>query len=271
MNKLKPGAKASMTDIASAREDGRGENERGAQAPAQRSIALGDEDCLVDAEARQRNTMQRIRIPSERAHSGNYTLFEHVATQGVLIGAKKIKAIRKAWRELEKSRCSWFLLDRRLPDRRFFKDELGGHRDRRLQTSIDRALVGKNSVHTSGSLPMSIVSPKSQPYVNAPDHEYILLQFDLSHSFPHQLSSGCIDLTRLQRASKSSRQSTRRGRNNVIERGSSWVRDGRRNLVMLGDRAVDSKDHRLGFSRQIGFTNRSFDALDSDFGTIDNS
>ena len=39
---------------------------------------------------------------------------------------------------------------------------------------------------------------------------------------------------------------------------------------MLGDRAVDPEDHRLGFSREIGFANRSFDALDSDLGTIDN-
>jgi hypothetical protein len=89
--------------------------------------------------------------------------------------------------------------------------------------------------------------------VNAPDHEYILLQLDLSHRFPHQPSSGRINVTRLQRASKGARKSTRRGRDHVIERRSALFHNVRGNLVMFGDRAVDPEDHRLGFSREIGF------------------
>ncbi len=116
---------------------------------------------------------------------------------------------------------------------------------------------------------MSFIGSDSQPQVNAPDHQYILLQLDLSHGLPYLSSSGRIDLTRLQRASKGSRQSTRRGGDNVIERGGARFRNCRGNLVMLGDRAVDTENHRLGFGREIRFTNRSFDALDSNFRKID--
>jgi hypothetical protein len=38
--------------------------------------------------------------------------------------------------------------------------------------------------------------------MNAPDHQNILLQLDLAGRFPCKASSGRIDLTRLQRASK---------------------------------------------------------------------
>jgi len=49
----------------------------------------------------------------------------------------------------------------------------------------------------------------------------------------------------LQRASKGSRKSTRRGRDNVIERSGARLRNRRRDLVMLGDRAMDAKITRF--------------------------
>ena len=116
---------------------------------------------------------------------------------------------------------------------------------------------------------MSLCGLERQSHVNAADHEYVVLQFYLTHCVPHQAFAGCIDLTRFQRASKGSRQSTCRGSNNVIKRCGARFRDSGRNLVMLRNGAVDSENDWLRLSREIRFTNRAFDALDSDLGTID--
>ena len=129
------------------------------------------------------------------------------------------------------------------------ENKFGGHRDCRLQTAINRALAGEDPVHASGGFPVSLFGLEPQSHVNAADHKYVFFQFDLTHCFPHQTAARCIDLTRLQRASKGSRQSTRRGGNNVIERCGAGFRDVRRNPVMGGDGAVDAEYDRLRLGR----------------------
>jgi hypothetical protein len=66
------------------------------------------------------------------------------------------------------------------------ENEFRGHHDRRLQSAIDRTLVGEDPVHAIGGLPVSLLGPKPQSHVNAADHEYILLQLYLTQRFPHQ-------------------------------------------------------------------------------------
>ena len=92
---------------------------------------------------------------------------------------------------------------------------------------------------------MSFLSPEYQSHVNAPDHEHILFQLDLANRFSHEVP-GCIDLTRLQRASKGAGQSTRGSSDNVIERGGARLGNCRRNLVMLRHRAGNALRHRSG-------------------------
>jgi hypothetical protein len=123
-------------------------------------------------------------------------------------------------------------------------------------------------VHAIGGFPVSLPGLKPQPHVNAADHEYIVFQFDLTYRFPYQASTRCIDLTRLQRASKGSRKSTCGGGDNVIKRRGAGFRDCGRNPVVLGDRAVDSENDRLRLGREIRFTHRPFHTLYSDLGTI---
>ena len=55
------------------------------------------------------------------------------------------------------------------------ENEFGGHHDRRLQSAIDRTLVGEDPVHAIGGLTVSLLGPKLQPDVNAANHEYIVL------------------------------------------------------------------------------------------------
>jgi hypothetical protein len=59
-------------------------------------------------------------------------------------------------------------------------------------------------------------------------------------------------LTRLQRASEGSSQSTSRGGDNVIQGTGVRLQDGRRNLVMLRYGAMHSEYHGLLFGRKIG-------------------
>jgi hypothetical protein len=103
-----------------------------------------------------------------------------------------------------------------VPLKRRFEDQFCGNRNRRLQTTINGALVGEDSMHTSCSFPVRFLRLQPQAHMNAPDHEYILLQLDLADRFPHQASGGRIDLTRFQRASEGSRESTRGRGHHVI-------------------------------------------------------
>ena len=152
---------------------------------------------------------------------------------------------------------------------RRFEDEFGGHRDRPLQTSINRTLVCEDPLHTRSGLPLIFVGFESHPHVNASDHKDVILQLNLTDSFADQASTGRVDLTRLQRASKGSGKSACRGGDDVVECGCSWFRNVGRDLIMLRYGAMDTKNNRLRFSRKIRLAHRPFHSLDSDFGTLD--
>jgi hypothetical protein len=105
--------------------------------------------------------------------------------------------------------------------------------------------------------------------MDAADDEDIVLQFDLTHSLGYESLIRCIDLTRLQRASVGSGKSTGGRGDNIIQSRSVRFQYRRRNLVMFRDRAMHTENHGLGFSGKPGSANRSFDAFDSNLGTID--
>ena len=67
-----------------------------------------------------------------------------------------------------------------------FEKEFSRHRDCRLQTAVDRTLIGEDPVHAIGGFPVSFLGLKPQSHVNAADHEYIVLQFYLTQCFPNQ-------------------------------------------------------------------------------------
>jgi hypothetical protein len=105
--------------------------------------------------------------------------------------------------------------------------------------------------------------------MNPPDNEHVLIEFDLPNRFRNQPSIRCVDLTRLQRASEGSGESTRGGRDDVIQCGGVRFRNRRGYFVVLRDGAVNAKDDRFRFGRKIGSAKGPFYALNSDFGSID--
>jgi hypothetical protein len=59
---------------------------------------------------------------------------------------------------------------------------------------------------------------------DSPNDQNVSVQLDFPHGFCTQLTARGINLARLQRASKGSRQSTRCGRNDVVQRGRARCR-----------------------------------------------
>ena len=116
----------------------------------------------------------------------------------------------------------------------------------------------------------SVWRDQPQDHVNPADDEHALLRFHFTDDIRAQLSAACVDLARLQRAAKRAEQSTRGGRDNVIER--RGVRFGERggiDFVMVRDSAVDAECDRLHFAGQTRDAQRSLDAIDVSSGGVD--
>jgi hypothetical protein len=111
-----------------------------------------------------------------------------------------------------------------------------------------------------------------QPDVNASDHEDLVFGlFDFTDRLAGQPVAVRPDIARLQRASEGPRQSAGCGRDDVVERGRARLEGPGSDLVMLGHRAVDAEDDRLGLTGKIGAPDRALDALDPDLRAVHDS
>ena len=123
--------------------------------------------------------------------------------------------------------------------------QLRRHRDRRFERAIDRTLSAKKP-WTRVAVPLcDSCGLQFQDDVDAADHEHIVLQLNFADRFRHQSLIRSIYLTRLQRASEGSGQSTRRGSDNVIQGSGVRFQNRGRNLVVLRHRAMHSEYDRL--------------------------
>jgi hypothetical protein len=98
-------------------------------------------------------------------------------------------------------------------------------------------------MHTAGSFPMCLRCAQFQPHMNAADDEDTILQLDFTHRFRDKAFVRCIDLTRLQRASKGSGKSTGSRGNNVVQGCSVRFEHRRGHFVVFGHCSVDAEDH----------------------------
>ena len=104
-----------------------------------------------------------------------------------------------------------------------------------------------------------------ESHVNSFDDEHGILKLDLADCLRGQPLVRGVNLTRLQRASKCSRQSPSCRCDDVIQRGGVRLQDVRWNSVMFSYGAVDAEDYGLRFGRQGGSPDRSFHAFDANF------
>lgn len=146
--------------------------------------------------------------------------------------------------------------------------QLRGDRDRWLQRTINRTSVGKETVDPAGGLSVGLLGRQLQDHMDTADHEHVVLQLNFTDRFRHQSLVRGVYLTRLQRASEGSSQSTRRSGDNVIQGCSVGLQDRRRNLVMLRHGAMYSEYYGYLFGRKIRPAQRALYALNAHMGPV---
>jgi len=131
-------------------------------------------------------------------------------------------------------------------------------------------MIGKEAMYALRGLSMRVFQFEPQQHVNPLNHQDIVLQFHLAHGLRDQALVGCTDLTRFQRASKGSRKSTCRCRDNVVQGRGMRFQHVRWNFVMFRHRAMNSEDHWLRLGRQVCSADWTFHSFDANVGTIHN-
>src|ERR1700745_1809799 len=106
--------------------------------------------------------------------------------------------------------------------------------------------------------------------MDAPNDENSLLRLHVAGSFRHELPVARINFARLQRAPEGADHSTSGCGDYVVDRRSmGFFQFGGVDFVMLGDRTMNTENHRLQFAGQISDAKRANLALDSNFRDID--
>jgi len=117
---------------------------------------------------------------------------------------------------------------------------------------------------------MRLVSFEFEPHVNSLDDEHTALELDFPQRLGDQPLVRRIDLTRFQRASKCSSESTRCRCDNVVQSRGMGLENVRRDLVMLSHSAVNAKNDWFRFGRQVRSADGTLHTFDANIGTVDN-
>jgi len=123
-------------------------------------------------------------------------------------------------------------------------------------------------MHTLRGFSMRLFRFEPQPDVNSFDDQDIVLQLDVARSLRDQALVRCADLTRFQRASKGSRQSTGRCRDNVVQGGGMGFQYVRWNFIIFSYCAVHPENHWLRLGGQVSSADWTFHAFDANVGPI---
>jgi hypothetical protein len=105
--------------------------------------------------------------------------------------------------------------------------------------------------------------------VDSLNDEHLPFKLDLASNLAGELVIAGVDLTRLQRASERTAQSTARGRHDVVERGRARRVSVWRDLVVSCHLGVNSEHDWFVLGRQVGEPYRTLLALDSDARSVD--
>lgn len=125
-----------------------------------------------------------------------------------------------------------------------------------------------DAVDALGRLPMFRGDLQPVADVDSLQDEDASLDLDFTHGGRNESFVAGGNLTRLQRASQSSGQSSGGGSNHVIDgRGMRIVNVGV-DFVVLGHGSVDSEEHRLLLRRKVRPPQRALDSFDADLGSI---
>src|SRR5438876_6526486 len=148
------------------------------------------------------------------------------------------------------------------------KRKLGCDCNLRMDRAVDRTCLREEAVHALRRFALRGLGLEQHLDMNPLDHQYVSFQLHLSDGFRDQFPGGRGDLTRLQRASESPGQSTRRGRHDVVDgRRVRLVRAGL-GAVVLRHRAVGAEFHRLRLLGKKSVAQRALDSFDAHLRAI---
>jgi hypothetical protein len=129
------------------------------------------------------------------------------------------------------------------------ENQFRGDGDGGLQSPVDGAAIRKEFVDAAGRFPVFGLGLQPQFGVNAADNEDAILGFYFANGLGNQPCIRGIDVTRFQRASEGAGESAGCRRDYVVECGRMRLQHIRRDVVVLGDRAMHAEDHRRRLSR----------------------
>jgi hypothetical protein len=131
-------------------------------------------------------------------------------------------------------------------------------------------VVGVETVHPLRGFPLPGIGLQPQLDVDPFDDQDLPFELDLSGRLANEEPFTGRNLTRLQRASEGSGQSTRCGRDHVVEgRGVLFILP-RLRAVVSGDRPVCPEPDRMGLGWEPSPAHWTLHPLDADLGTISN-
>src|SRR5262245_41775948 len=101
--------------------------------------------------------------------------------------------------------------------------------------------------------------------MNPADHKNTIFRLDFAACFCDKFASARVDFTRLQRASEGSQHSTRRCRNDVVNRGGVRFSQGRNIYsIVLCDRTVNAEGDDMVLAGQMRSAQRAFLSFEPD-------
>ncbi len=130
-------------------------------------------------------------------------------------------------------------------------------------------MIGVDFVHAPCRFAFVLWYLQRVLHVDPSKYEYRSVLFDFSSDLAHQVVGAHGNLARSQRAGKSARESATGGRNDVIDRRRMRFHPGHVDAVMLGDRAVDTKQDRLAFGRKGRGAEGTTEPANLHFGFVD--
>ena len=121
-----------------------------------------------------------------------------------------------------------------------------------FQGPVNRAIPGVHGVHPLDGLLLAWIRLNPVADVDPPDNEHSVFGLNFTSDFSCELTVAGVNLTRFQRASQCTGESTTRGRNHIIQGGRPWVEVIRSQAVVPGHVAVHPESDGLVFRGQIG-------------------
>ena len=126
-------------------------------------------------------------------------------------------------------------------------------------------------VNSLDNLALVLAGAQSVVGMNAANHQNFFVQLDFPRYLRAESAVAGINATRFQRAPEGPGQSTAGRRHHVVKSGRVGGKRLWGDLVVRRDLGVDSENHRLFFSRQVGETHGASLPLNSYLRAVDDS